>query len=110
MRIFSLKNHVILFIFVLGSLGVYLSSCKAGEPLENKTRLTKEEKMVIKLKNREKKRSMAEYEAAVRAHQKNQTKATQKMMKEAKKQQRKNNRIHQRSLWERLFGNSCNKK
>jgi len=109
MRIFSLKNRTILYVFVLGSLGIYLSSCKIGEPLENKTRLTKEEKMVIKLKNRERKKSMAEYEAAVRAHRKNQTEATQKMMKEAKKQQRKNNRIHQRSLWERLFGNSCSK-
>ena len=78
--------------------------------MENKTRLTNEEKMVIKLKSREKKKNIAEYEAAVKAHRKNQTESTQKMMKEAKKQQRKNNRIHQRSLWDRLFGNSCNKK
>ncbi len=95
---------------LLCTLVLMVSACKTAAPLQNKTKLTKEEKTVIKLKDKEKKKNMAEYEAAVRAHRKNQTEATQKMMKEAKKQQRKNNRIHQRSLWDRLFGNSCNKK
>jgi len=109
MTLTFIKKQLLLVLFVCIS-APFMPSCITGEPLENKTKLTKEEKMVIKFESREKKKNIAEYEAAVKAHRKNQTKATQKMMKEAKKQQHKNNRIHQRSFWDRLFGNSCNKK
>ena len=109
MTLTPVKKQLLLALLVCLSV-VIMPSCKTGEPLENKTRLTKEEKMVIKLESREKKKNVAEYEAAVRAHRKNQTEATQKMMKADKKKARKYNRIHQRSLWDRLFGNSCNKK
>lgn len=102
----SFKKQLLLGMLVCLS-GVMLPSCKTGEPLENKTKLTKEEKMVVKLESREKKKNMAEYEAAVKAHRKNQSEATQKMMKADKKKARKYNRIHQRSWWDRLFGNSC---
>ena len=80
------------------------------EPLENKTKLTKEEKTVIILKSKDKKKEMAKYRKAVNAHRKNQSGTTKQMMKADKKKQRKNNRIHQHSFWDRLFNNHCNKK
>ncbi len=94
-------------LFSLLSIGIF--SCKTAAPLENKTKLTKEERTIIQMKEKEKKEAVKEYDKAVKAHWKNQQDNTRKMMKNAKKQQRRNNRIHRRSLWDRLFGNSCNK-
>ena len=75
--------------------------------MENKTKLTKEEKMVITLKEKDAKKNNLDYEKAVKTHYKNQAENTKKMMKDAKKQQRRNNRIHKRSLWDRLFRRKC---
>ncbi len=98
-------NKYFLFTVLTCLTVTLLPACHTQKPLENKTKLTKEEKMVNKLESKEKKKQMAEYKAAVKAHRENQSEATKKMMKADKKQQRKNNRIHRRSLWDRLFNN-----
>lgn len=106
MNLFSVKRYIFIFaIFSVLCLGT--NACKTQEPLENKTKLTKEEKMVITLENKDARKNKIEYEQAVKAHYKNQAENTKKMMKDAKKQQRRNNRIHKRSLWDRLFRRSC---
>ncbi len=108
MHLPSVIKHLF-FVILLGWVCMGFSACSTAEPLENKTKLTKEEKTVIAMEKKEDEKARKEYDKAVKAHWKNQADNTRKMMKESKKQQRKNNRIHQRSLWERLFGNSCNK-
>jgi len=95
------------YVVMFGLIIVTAYSCKTAAPLENKTKLTTEEKAVIRMKNKEEKQAEKEYEEAVKKHRKSQAKSTQLMMKEAKKQQRKNNKIHQRSLWDRLFRKKC---
>jgi len=104
-----LIRKLVLLIFMSTLLITGLDSCQTTEPLENKTKLTKEEKTIIAMEKKEDEKARKEYDKAVKAHWKNQADNTRAMMKDAKRQQRRNNRIHQRSLWERLFGNSCNK-
>jgi oligoendopeptidase F len=105
----SLIKKYLFFLLLSGLISMGFVGCKLGEPLENKTKLTTEEKAIIRMQNKEDAELRKEYDKAVRAHWKNQQDNTKQMMKSAKKQQRRNNRIHQRSLWERLFGNKCNK-
>ncbi len=106
-RPFRIKNIFVIVLLCYLFLG--LTSCRTAEPLENKTKLTKEEKAVISMKKKEDKKVRKEYDKAVKEHWKGQAANTRAMMKDTKRQQRKNNRMHQRSLWERLFGNNCNK-
>jgi len=108
MTILLIKKY--LFLVALASLlSVGFGSCRSAEPLENKTKLTTEEKAVFSMEKKEDDKARAEYDKAVKMHHKNQARNTRMMMKDAKKKQRKNNRVHQRSLWVRLFGNHCNK-
>jgi len=106
MNLFSVKRYIFIFV-ILSILCISASACKTEKPLENKTKLTKEEKMVITLENKDAKKNNLKYEQAVKAHNKNQAENTRQMMKDAKKRQRHNNRIHKRSLWERLFRRNC---
>jgi hypoxanthine phosphoribosyltransferase len=106
---FSLIKKYLFFLLLSGLISMSFTGCKLSEPLENKTKLTSEEKAVIKMQNKENVELRKEYDKAIKAHWKNQQDNTKQMMKDAKKQQRRNNRIHQRSFWERLFGNNCNK-
>ena len=106
MNLFSVKRYIFIFaIFSVLCLGT--NACKTSESLENKTKLTKEGKTVITLENKDANKNNLKYEQAVKAHYKNQSETTKMMMKDAKKQQRRNNRIHKRSLWDILFRRSC---
>ena len=106
MTLASTNRYIYTFI-VLCIICIGANACKTEKPLENKTKLTKEEKMVITLKEKDASKNKIEYEQAVKAHYKNQAENTKHMMKDAKKQQRRNNRIHKRSLWDRLFRRKC---
>lgn len=53
------------------------------------------------------KENQAEFEKAYKRHMESQSELTKKQMKEMKKQQKRANKLHQRSLWDRLFRNKC---
>ena len=77
------------------------NSCKSSE------KVSKEVKDAEKLELQQDKEANKEYEAAVKHHQKIQSKQSKKIIKDMKKSAAKTNKFQQRSLWDRLFNNKC---
>ncbi len=53
------------------------------------------------------KETQAEFDEAYKHHMESQSELTKRQMKEMKKLQKRYNKAHKRSLWDRLFRNKC---
>jgi len=99
MKYFCKYKHLLL-IALFSSLLLF-NSCKSSE------KVSKEVKDAEKLELQMDKEADKEYEAAVKQHNKNQSKQSKKIMKDMKMSAAKTNKFQQRSLWDRLFNNNC---
>ncbi len=77
-------------------------SCSLLHPSANKK--------ARKIQKQQEKSQTKAYNKAKKEHYDRQAESTKKLMKEAKKQQRRANKIHRRSLRARLFRNKCSKR
>ncbi len=78
-------------------------SCKTNE------KVSKDVKQAEKTQEEQNKESQKEYENAVKEHRKKQSDYAKQLMKDMKKQQRKNNLVRKRSLWDQIFRRNCTK-
>lgn|GEM_PF-2584389 len=92
------KQLLLLATFCLIML---FNSCKSSE------KVSKEVKDAEKLELQLDKEADKEYNAAVKQHNKIQSKQSKKIIKDMKKSANKTNKFEQRSLWDRLFNNDC---
>jgi len=93
-----MKKLLMVFLFI--AFTIASPSCFL---LTQSAQVTKSEKT----KNISNKKVTKDYKIAKKEHFKKQSDRTKELIKEAKKQQRKVNHIHQRSLWDRLFNRNC---
>lgn len=77
------------------------SSCSSGQGVSNDV------KQAEKMQDKSEEETIKEYEAAVKKHRKKQSDYAKQLMKDMKKQQKANNKIRRRSVWERWFGEKC---
>lgn len=99
-----MKNsfHFIKTLFVLLLVASLLTAgCKSTE------KVPKQAKDTEKAQAAEQKQAGLEYRDAVKHQKEIQSDQTKQSMKELKKQQRKLDKIHKRSLWDRLFRSGC---
>ena len=94
------KNTKFILVLVL-SMVLAAPACKSG------SKVPKEVKQAEKADARMQKEAEKEYEEAVKRHYKMQSEQSKKIMKEMKKSAKKKNKLHRRSLWDRIFHNSC---
>ena len=94
------KNTKFIILLIVGLI-ILATACKSSE---------KTSKQVQEAENAEmqaQREAQAEYELAVKRHQKIQSNQTKESAKLLKKEQKKINRSKKRSLWDRLFRNKC---
>ena len=96
-RILKKTIGIIIFAIILSSS----PSCVTGE------KVSQEVKEAEKVQQQQEKEAKAEYEEAVKKHRKEQSNYAKHLMKDMKKQQKKNNLSRKRSLWDRLFNRNC---
>jgi len=82
---------------------VLAQSCKTNE------KVSKDVRQAGKIQEEQNKESQKEYENAVKEHRKKQSDYAKQLMKGMKKQQRKNNLVRKRSLWDQIFRRNCTK-
>ena len=88
-------------VIVIAFLLAASPSCKTTE------KLSPEVKEAEKALEDEEKQMKKEYEAAVKTHRDQQSDYAKKLMKDMKKQRKKNNKIRERSIWDRIFRRNC---
>jgi len=89
------------FIVLLLVVSLFSVGCK------NTEKVPKQVKEAENAQAAEQKQAELEYKQAVKHHNDIQSDQTKQSMKALKKQQRKLNKIHKRSLWDRLFNPGC---
>lgn len=89
------KNIIAIIIFAL--IMAMNPACKSTE------KVSKEVKEAEKIQTTQDKEAQKEYELAVKEHRKKQSDYAKQLMKRMKKQQKKNNIVRKRSLWDRIF-------
>lgn len=95
------KNTKFLIMLVLSTFLAF-SGCKSNQRVSKEVRQT--EKAEVRLQ----KEADKEYEAAVKRHNKMQSKQSKQIMKDMKRAGKKSNKGKQRSFWDRLFNkNDC---
>ncbi len=92
----------ILAIFFLFSILLEAPSCSFFKPSANKK--------AQKMQKKQEKIEIKKYNKAKKEHYKHQSESTQRLMKNAKKQQYRINKIHRRSFWDQWFHRKCNKR
>ncbi|NOX84533.1 MAG: hypothetical protein GXO86_00980 [Chlorobi bacterium] len=93
--------HIIKTTFILLLVAsLTMTGCKSKK-------VPKEVRTAEKAQAAEQKEAELEYKQAVKHHRDIQSEQTKQDMKALKKQQKKLNRIHRRSLWDRLFRPGC---
>ncbi len=99
------RFHLIKTLFIVLMVASFMiTGCKSKE------KIPKEVKAAEKAEAAEQKQAELEYKNAVKHHHKIQSPQTKKEMKEMKKRQKKLNKVHRRSLWDRLFNPGCKPK
>ena len=88
------------FTFLLVAF-LMLEGCKSTEKVPPEVRQSE------KQQEAEQKQALLEYQRAVKHHHDIQTGQTKKNMKTLKKEQKKLNKMHKRSLWNRIFHPGC---
>lgn len=96
-------SKYILAIFIIALTMVVNPSCKSTE------KVSKEVKEAEKIQEVQEKEARKKDEKAVKEHRKKQSDYAKELMKRMKKQQKKNNIVRKRSLWDRIFRRNCYK-
>ena len=99
MRFSQRLFNPVLFLLLVASIA--FTSCRTSEVSKEQVR------ELEKVENQEQKAYQKEYEQALKKHQKMQSKSSKEMMKQSQKQQKQLNKVHQRSLWDRIFRRNC---
>ncbi|PLX02303.1 MAG: hypothetical protein C0595_11375 [Marinilabiliales bacterium] len=97
------KSKNIIAIIIFATLLATNPSCKSTE------KVSKEVKEAEKIQETQDKEAQKEYELAVKEHRKKQSDYAKQLMKRMKKQQRNNNIVRKRSLWDQIFRRNCYK-
>ena len=94
------KNMKFLIVILIGVISM-TSACKSSQKASKQIREAENAEMQAQ------REAEAEYSLAKKRHQDIQSKQSKESTKLLKKQQRKINRSHKRSLWDRIFNNKC---
>ena len=96
------RFQIILAVFIVVlTVSLFVTGCKSTGKVPKEVRQAEKEKAA------EEKQAYEEYQNAVKHHKAIQAESTKKEMKALKKQQKKINKIHRRSFWDRLFNRGC---
>ncbi len=95
------KLRYLISVFVIINLFALNSSCGSTAKYGNGV------KEAEKVQEQQEKRAMKEYDIAVKEHRKHQSEYAKQLMKDMKKSQKENNKVRERSFWDRLFGRKC---
>lgn len=96
------KNTKILVVLLFGIMSLS-PACKTKENIPEDAQEAQNAELLAQ------KEAEKEYQLAVKRHQDMQSKQTIEGAKRLKKRQLKNNKSRQRSWWDRLFNNKCDK-
>ena len=88
-------------VILLLAASLLLPGCRTREKVPKQVRQAEKEQAA------EEKQAEIEYKNAVKQHYANQSPQTKKEMKEMRKRNKKLNKVHKRSLWDRLFRPGC---
>lgn len=99
MNFFCKYKQILLVVLI--SLLLLFNACKSNE------KVSKEVRDAEKLELQMDKEAEKEYEAAIKHHDKIQSKQSKKIMKDMKKESANINHFQKRSLWDRLFRRNC---
>jgi len=97
------RPKLFIAVFIMAAFLSTSPACKTSEGV------SKEVRDAGKVQEQQEKEAQKEYEAAVKKHRDQQSDYAKKLMKDMKKQQKKNNKIRKRSIWDQLFRRNCNR-